>query len=777
MVQFVKKEVQQPASVQAQEEKKVKTFDEKYGTEILSASRAPRLAKFIDNEFSIFEGYRVIHFEENWAKYRNNFTAKYGPDFVPITGKSDVFVRRTRERVSTFRTKLLSLTQPLIGTPWSLTPSVLPRMILAGADPEAMKEQSEQAAKAQTTKIKDYLSDMKFKRTWHDTTLDICLYGAGVLRGPRERPARNPLPIRLAPDKWVAPSESLRPVIERVPLTRFYWDPQVDDLAYASACQVHWTFTPMQLRDLAKQGVLDAKQVEALIRNYPQGLYQPTQWERRLLRPIPTDARFTVIERWGVLPRELQEEWESLEKPEPTPESVAIEAAEQGEMALDPEGIEALEEEAGDSEASTGYVETWSCGPFVLRVNVDQFYEDSHPFTMIPLEKLPDSPCGQGAAEFVLDIQVIENALARALVDNVASSSMPITEWDMTQMIPGANLDVFPGKAIQKRPNDFSKGIPALQMHLTPNNSAQLVQAFQLFEGMVPTATSLPVAMTPGEMGSGMRSQGMQSDFFAMADTFMKLVAAEVDQNMFERVIGWLVDYINVYEPDPTLKGDLDVVAEGVSGAVKRELVAKSIVSMGELFIKIPGLDGWIDMAELATEVLPAAFGLDNPRIILNKDQKAQKDAYDDTRKAQAAAMQEHASQTAVRGIKAETSRADSLLQISTKADSMQNPAWGPITAESLAARGALTPQVAIGLKAWSDMMAQKLAQMNLPGDAQALSMMNYDPNQNPGQPGQDMGQPEMGQEPQLPQPMIDPQQVPLEMAEPAGMAGEMGME
>jgi hypothetical protein len=32
MVQFVKKEVQQPASVQAQEEKKVKTFDEKYGT-------------------------------------------------------------------------------------------------------------------------------------------------------------------------------------------------------------------------------------------------------------------------------------------------------------------------------------------------------------------------------------------------------------------------------------------------------------------------------------------------------------------------------------------------------------------------------------------------------------------------------------------------------------------------------------------------------------------------------------------------------------------------
>jgi len=680
--------VHRPASPPPNTGEKPKTLEEKWG-ETLSKSAAPGVATYLQNERNTFERERMVRFEEKWIQYTNHYEGKYGDTFKPIKGQSDLFVRRTRERVSTFRSKLLQLTTPVTGTPWDIRPSKIPAMLVAGMT-EVDIAKSKAAAVAAKAKISDYLDDMKFRKTWHDCTFDICLIGAGVLRGPFARGALLPKLARLRPDLFKGLDVSKTPVIAHVPIGDFYWDPFCgQDIKKASACYVKHELTAHGLRQLGKSMGFDELQVEALIAAYPNGNLEFTNWDRLKGRTQPLDQRFTVWERWGLVPDIHQKAWA-----ERYPESMA-------------EGFE----------PTTGYLETWMCGPFVLKMGVEPFYSEDHPFTMIPLEKLPDSPCGQGAAEMVLDIQVIENAIARALHNNLAASSIPVNTWDMTQIDPRADLEVYPGKTIQARPHEMNGQRKALTMEVQPNNSPQLIQAFEFFERQIPVATSLP---TPSSMqdigGSGVRTTGMQKDLYAMTDTFIKLIIAEIDENCWTPVINWLYEWAIVYEgkEDSPFLADLEVVTDGVRAQVRRELIAQGQGALAD-FLQKTGLGDYMDENDLVRQIAPAMFGLDETSLLLGPVAFGEKMMAKAQRAAMEKAAAAHAEGTVANGLRAQTAPADALLQIAKTADPKDPSSsvmWGPLVQGALERAGAMSPQIYLGLQIWSYMKAREMQGM-----------------------------------------------------------------
>lgn len=696
LVQYVEK-VKNPPSTTGEDKKTPKTWDEVFGQEILARSSAPALAQFLDAEFQIFQTYKMP-LEWRMEKHCHNYKGEYGSDFHALPDKSDIFVRRTRERVSTYRAKLMEFFMPLVGKPWAMElDEELP--LEKAKDPKSDENEGKIESQKDEAEahIKRMLKNMNFKKTLLEQSLDLVLHGAMILRAPREKKekSRHKKILRMRGELFKLKDGRMpEPFIEGVPLERAYWDPQVrSDLQDASGFQIIHHLTAKQLRELAQNDGFDAGQIEAMITCFPNGLYKQTNFEMLMRKPVPMDQRFTVIERWGIVPDHLQRDW-----------------AERGLM------------EGQEFTPTQGYMESWSCGPFVLKLETTPLYEDELPFTMVILERVPTGPEGQGVGDFVADIQAMENAIARALHDNLADSSEPMVELDMTQLDARADLDVYAGKRWQKRPNELAGNNPAVDLKLIPNNSPQLVQAFQLFEGLIPTSTSMPTFVDGPSGGSGMRTIGQQKDWYAQAETFVKLIIMETDVNMWERVITWLYEWLMIYHPDPVPYANLVPTIDGVRGAVKREMISGQFMQMAD-FMSKSGAGDFIHQPKLLAEVLPHAFGLDDNGIILSPEGKAAKDHAAALQAAQAEAMKQGATEAATHGLKAQTTKADSLLAMAESAGP-DNPAWGGLVYAAMGAQGALTPQIILGLQTWANTMAAKLQNLAPSTMAQDLSQV-----------------------------------------------------
>ena len=93
----------------------------------------------------------------------------------------------------------------------------------------------------------------------------------------------------------------------------------------------------------------------------------------------------------------------------------------------------------------------WICNNKLLRMVLNPFKPAKIPYCAAPYELNPYSFFGIGIAENMDDTQTLMNGFMRMAVDNAVLSGNLIVEVDETNLVPGQDLSLYPGKVFRRQ--------------------------------------------------------------------------------------------------------------------------------------------------------------------------------------------------------------------------------------------------------------------------------------------------------------------------------------
>ena len=305
------------------------------------------------------------------------------------------------------------------------------------------------------------------------------------------------------------------------------------------------------MRGLKRRPHFREESIELAIEYGPQ--YQREYWEDALDETNNSESpdRFEVLEYWGVIDAELAEEAD-LELPE--------EVADRDEV----------------------QVNVWICNGQILRFVVNPFTPTRIPYTAVPYELNPYGFFGIGVAENMEDTQLLMNGFIRMAVDNGALSGNLLIEIDETNLVPGQDLSVYPGKVFRRQ-----AGAPGQSIFGTkfPNVSNELLMMFDKARQLSDEATGIPSYShgVGGVMGVGRTASGMSMLMGAAAQN-VKAVVRNVDDYLLSPLGKALFAFNMQFNFDQEYtKGDLEVVARGTESLMRNEIRSQRLLQFMQM--------------------------------------------------------------------------------------------------------------------------------------------------------------------------------------------------
>tara|TARA_A100001388_G_scaffold117514_1_gene86806 strand:+ start:5119 stop:7236 length:2118 start_codon:yes stop_codon:yes gene_type:complete len=433
---------------------------------------------------------------------------------------------------------------------------------------------AQKTALAMEKTIHDQLLDTNAVNVFRKTIFESALLGTGVIKGP--------LNFYKRVHKWgrgedgqrqYMPYEKTVPRIEMVSAWDFHPDPSatsIDDCEYV--IERH-RFNRQQLRALIKRPYFRAEAIEETLAKGPN--YEDKYYEDAI-REDETEAyasenRYEVLEYWGVLDYYLAKE-------------------------------------AGFKEADTMsefdelQVNIWVCGNMILRCVLNPFTPARIPYHVFPYEVNPYQLWGVGVAENMEDAQKLMNGHVRMAIDNLALAGNLVFDVDEASLVPGQNMDIFPGKIFRRQSGVTGTAINGLKF---PNTAGENLQMYQISRQLADEETGIPsiVHGQTGVTGTGRTAAGL-SMLMGSAGLSMKTVIKNID-DMLLKPLGEAYFQWNMQFNDdaPDIVGDLEIKPRGVAAVMQKEVRSQRLTTLLQTvanpmlapFIKIPNL-----MRELA---------------------------------------------------------------------------------------------------------------------------------------------------------------------------------
>jgi hypothetical protein len=198
-----------------------------------------------------------------------------------------------------------------------------------------------------------------------------------------------------------------------------------------------------------------------------------------------------------------------------------------------------------------------------------------------------------GIAQRLRDVERCYQATLRYLMRNIANAAEPITEADykrMSKYMTDEDLaQVIPG-VVYLSDSDMANGnTPALRFYSVPNNIASYEQALNYFMDMADRVTNLPAALHGTAQGSGVNRTFRGAAM--LQNNAVKSITSSVwniDTGVFVQMGQLTYAYNMLYEDDPDIKGDCNIVAQGVSGLLARELARQNAMELLQ-FVGVAG--------------------------------------------------------------------------------------------------------------------------------------------------------------------------------------------
>ena len=410
------------------------------------------------------------------------------------------------------------------------------------------RDESDMRIARMERRMEDQLIEGNWSKALNEFIDDVVTFPFACMKGPVKR--------RRKVMKWVdgqmQPVDVIRNEWERVDPFMLYWAPWASDINEGYVIERH-RMTRDHLQSLIGVPGYNDDAIRSILYNFTGGNLEEWLW---------VDSAQTEAEGKDTLHANINEDlidalqlWDSVE----------------GKLLLE-WGIS--EEEIPDP-ALNYPCEVWLIGDTVIRAVLNYDPVGRKPYYLTSYEAKPGSVDGKGVADLCRDSQLMMNATARALANNMGISSGPQVGVNISRLPPGDDItDLHPWKIWQFEASEFNDGSPPLTFFQPPSNAQELMAVFEKFSERADEDTMIPKYMTGGHTpGAGRTSSGL-SMMISNAGKGIKQVINNIDKNVIVPAIERLYHDNLRYNDDPDIVGDLQVVARGASSLVVKEAEA-----------------------------------------------------------------------------------------------------------------------------------------------------------------------------------------------------------
>jgi hypothetical protein len=270
--------------------------------------------------------------------------------------------------------------------------------------------------------------------------------------------------------------------------------------------------------------------------------------------------------------------------------------------------------------------------------------------------------------EMVYDLSMTSpshNFVANGFV--VHNCSGPQLIVDVNRLVPGTKYDSIQPWGIWPVKNMEGSSQVPVQFATIPSMLGELKTIQDIFRNFVQEVTSMP-DMASGFAGNGQhnRTMGGMSMLFGAADSYTRTVIFNFDNYLIKPMVRAYFDWEMQYNPDKTIKGDMQISASGVSGVMAKELTSQRLAELLQAVGQIPGGADYINMPELMKEVF-RSMDIINDSVVMSDTEVAQK-----RKQSQEQQVQQQGQIAQAQNLpkpKAETTPNDMLLQMLEKTD------------------------------------------------------------------------------------------------------------
>tara|TARA_X000001388_G_C2231637_1_gene123413 strand:- start:1077 stop:3221 length:2145 start_codon:yes stop_codon:yes gene_type:complete len=398
------------------------------------------------------------------------------------------------------------------------------------------------AAKKMQKKIHDQLEESGATKNLRSSAFEMALFGTGIMKGPFAADKEYP--------NWTDEGEydplfKTVPQVEHVSVWNFYPDPDANNMEEAQYVIQRHKMSRSQLRNLKKRPYFRSQVIDEVIINGEN--YTKKYWEDDLSDYAPEHGidRFEVLEYWGMVDTDLLEE----------------------------QGID-IPKELKDFDELQANV--WVCNNKLIRMVLNPFKPAKIPYVAAPYELNPYSFFGVGIAENMDDTQTLMNGFMRMAVDNAVLSGNLIVEVDETNLVPGQDLSLYPGKVFRRQGGAPGQAIFGTKF---PNVSSENMMLFDKARQLADESTGMPSFAhgQTGVSGVGRTASGI-SMLMGAASGSIKTVIKNVDDYLLRPLGEGFFRFNMQFDFDKEIKGDLEVKARGTESLMANEVRSQRLM-------------------------------------------------------------------------------------------------------------------------------------------------------------------------------------------------------
>jgi len=207
----------------------------------------------------------------------------------------------------------------------------------------------------------------------------------------------------------------------------------------------------------------------------------------------------------------------------------------------------------------------------------------------------------------------------RMAVDNAVLSGNLLIEVDETNLVPGQDLSVYPGKVFRRQGGAPGQAIFGTKF---PNVSGENLQLFDKARQLADESTGLPSFShgQTGVTGVGRTASGI-SMLMNAASGSIKTVIKNVDDYLLKPLGEGLFRFNMQFNFNPELRGDLEVKARGTESLMANEVRSQRLMQFLQVASN-PALAPFAKFQYVIREIAKA-MDLDPDKVTNNMDEAA----------------------------------------------------------------------------------------------------------------------------------------------------------
>ncbi len=398
------------------------------------------------------------------------------------------------------------------------------------------------AAKKMEKKIQDQLEESGASKHLRMAAFEWAQFGTGILKGPMALDKEYP--------KWddkgkYTPLKKVVPTVSHVSIWNFYPDPDAANMDQAEYVVERHKMSMRDMKDLKNRPFFRATAIE-------NALEMGANYHREYWESVREDASSNPdVERWEVL-----EYWGYMEA-----------------RHLRDKGVKVSQDIKDDAMIN---VNVWICHNEILRLVINPFQPARIPYYAAPYEVNPYSFFGIGVAENMEDTQLLMNGFMRMAVDNAALSGNLMIEVDETNLVPGQDMEIYPGKVWRRQSGAPGQAIFGTEF---PNVAQQNMVMFDKARTLADESTGLPSYSygQTGIQGVGRTASGI-SMLMNAANGSIRTVVKNLDDYLLAPLGKALFAFNMQFDFDPEIKGDLEISARGTESLMATEVRSQRLM-------------------------------------------------------------------------------------------------------------------------------------------------------------------------------------------------------